>query len=600
MGRKASGAPTLVRLAKRRFGKRLLDAELRLARHAAEGRAADFGHDDPSCGEAWPVERTLSADFLRWLLADAEARPHIGFRGVHVVGARVMDELELRGARIDVRATLHMCALNRVWLEDATVSTFSLSGSRCAGLDAQRLHVRGALFLSSRENRRFTASATVDLRGANIEGELNCGGAQLAKTEGETQGALDLEGARIEGSALLHAGFHSQGTIVLRGARIGGSLECPQATLVSADGPAMDADAIDVAHSMVLSEGFSADGSVELADARIGHNLRCLGGSFRAHGEVALNASRFKVAGGAAFGGPRSNVVGKIVLSEADIGGSLHLTDTAKAPRVELYRAHVHTDVVVDNVQFTAGGQPGLIAKDATVDGELCWRNVTPAAGTQLDLRGAEVATLGDGLQNWPEEVDFKPRYEGLTYRRFTKAPSEEEVGQRIRWLGREAEFSPQPYDQLAATLQASGHQDRSVDVAIAREDDRRRRGGLGSRGRAWSWILKQFIGSGYKPYKALAWSLVFVVAGALVFGFAENDGHFVQTTAKATPFKPVVYSLDTFLPIADLQQERFRAPGGDGFWAGSVQVYFWLHVLAGWTLVTLGILGLTGLIRTK
>lgn len=600
MAQAGSLDPPLLTLAKERFGPELGEAERRIVTAAAGGESADLGSGDPACGSAWPRERVVGAGFLRWLLASPEARPHIDFLGVHISGARVDGELGLAGAEIDARVSLHRCALDSVWLEDARVRTFSLGGSHCARVNARRLHVRGSLYLTTRENVRFTTTGTVNLDGVKVDGELNCAGARLEMTRGE-RGALRLQDAQISGWAILDAGFEARGRVVLRGARIGGSLNCTGGVFSSDRGPALDADAIEVAHSVLLDERFSADGSVLLTDADIGHNLHCFGGSFAGRGRVAFNASRIKVAGDAVFGGRGTAMLGRIVLSDAKIGGSLRLSESSAAPRLAVERAHVGTDLAVEDVQFAAVGEPGLVATDSKIEGELRWSKATPAAGTQLDLRGTEVGTLFDGLQYWPESIGFKPRYEGLTYRRIREPPTtKEQVRQRIRWLGRER-FSPQPYDQLAATLRASGHEDRSIEVAIAREDDRRKRGGLGLLGRVWSWLLKRVIGSGYRPKKALGWSVGFIAVGAFVFALAANDNQFVRTTtAKVPPFNAVVYSLDTFLPITDLQQERFHAPSGRGFSGGAVRIYFWLHVLSGWILVTLGVLGLTGLVRRE
>lgn len=95
------------------------------------------------------------------------------------------------------------------------------------------------------------------------------------------------------------------------------------------------------------------------------------------------------------------------------------------------------------------------------------------------------------------------------------------------------------------------------------------------------------------------------MIFGATVFGLAHDgpgDGKFVRMVAadRAPPFNPVLYSLDAFLPVIDFQQERFNTPSGEGVLAAIAELYFPVHVLAGWILITLGLLGITGLVRKR
>jgi hypothetical protein len=129
----------------------------------------------------------------------------------------------------------------------------------------------------------------------------------------------------------------------------------------------------------------------------------------------------------------------------------------------------------------------------------------------------------------------------------------------------------------------------------------RRKRGGLTRLGWFWSYALKWTIGHGYRPHRAFGLALAFVIAGALFFSWGIAKGYMVEAKDQGkvpTTFNAVMYSLDTFLPIVNLRQKDYWvAKGGTGC-AEWLRYYYWLHISAGWVLTTLGIAGLTGLVK--
>jgi hypothetical protein len=62
--------------------------------------------------------------------------------------------------------------------------------------------------------------------------------------------------------------------------------------------------------------------------------------------------------------------------------------------------------------------------------------------------------------------------------------------------------------------------------------------------------------------------------------------------------FVPLSYSLDLALPIVDLKHESLWLPTGRGGAGLLVQVYFWVHIAAGWLLATLFAVGVTAAAR--
>ena len=90
-----------------------------------------------------------------------------------------------------------------------------------------------------------------------------------------------------------------------------------------------------------------------------------------------------------------------------------------------------------------------------------------------------------------------------------------------------------------------------------------------------------------------------------------EGDGADRQLSKDYQTFNCVMYSLDAFVPLVDLHQTRHFLPNPNrgvplpsilgwllGTTGGALRVYMWVHIGAGWTLTTLLVVGLTGLVR--
>ena len=72
-----------------------------------------------------------------------------------------------------------------------------------------------------------------------------------------------------------------------------------------------------------------------------------------------------------------------------------------------------------------------------------------------------------------------------------------------------------------------------------------------------------------------------------------------------------LVYSLDVFVPLIDLQQAKYWLPNASRgpkllsikefalHTGGLLRLYLWVHITMGWAITMLLVAGLTGLIRT-
>lgn len=57
--------------------------------------------------------------------------------------------------------------------------------------------------------------------------------------------------------------------------------------------------------------------------------------------------------------------------------------------------------------------------------------------------------------------------------------------------------------------------------------------------------------------------------------------------------FQNIMYPIDVFIPLVDLHQESFWIPTTPGF-----KILMWLHILVGWFLTTIGVVGLSGIVK--
>lgn len=209
---------SLEELARKKFADPPLSAaEERAVQAASDGTIADcrdLGESsDPEKAdgtpetpdEKWPEARNVRAKLIRWLCVDREARELVDQRGVWIVGARIIGEIDL-----------------------------------------SLINVLFSLFLGS----------------CRLEQSLNLLGAKipLLVLQGSWTGGIDADGLKLEGDLFLRNGFHAEGEVRLVAATIGGTLDASGGTFENSNGNALNADGIKVASGVFLRNGFTAKG----------------------------------------------------------------------------------------------------------------------------------------------------------------------------------------------------------------------------------------------------------------------------------------------------------------------------------------------------
>jgi hypothetical protein len=591
----------------------LTPAEQRLLARVADGEEADFsapdeGQNDPTQGAAWGPERTIRAAFLHWLCTDAQAAACVPPKGIRIRGARIEGPLDFEGATLLHRLSLIRCAIPEgILLTDARARRIDLSGSYIRGLHADGLAVEGDLVLSG-----LICAGEVRLLGARIGGNLECTGARLENPNGD---ALSADGMTVEESVFLDEGFHATGEVWLLGARIGGSLSCCGARLENPNGNALSANGMTVEGGVFLDQGFHATGAVRLLRARIQGQLSCTGARLENPNGDALSADRMTVEG-SVFLDEGFHATGAVRLLGARIRGVLSCCgarlENPNGNALSANQMTVEGSVFLDE-GFHATGAVRLLS--ARIQGRLVCTEARfeNPNGIALNLEHARLGGIEDDEGSWPQRGRL--RIDGLEYEGFAGDQTPTDARRRLEWLRRQLpDFRPQPYDQLARVFRRMGREADAVEVLIAKQEDLIRHGKLSWWGRLTRRILGVTIGHGYRSGRALLWSLAFVIAGALIFGWANARGLMAPSSPEILTdplyraggtippdyprFEALAYSLDAFLPIVDLHQEGFWLPDAGKPFVALVWIYLWIHIAAGWFLSTLFVSGVTGLVR--
>jgi hypothetical protein len=199
----------------------------------------------------------------------------------------------------------------------------------------------------------------------------------------------------------------------------------------------------------------------------------------------------------------------------------------------------------------------------------------------EVVLSDATVGAFYDDPAGWPAPLHLR----GFVY--GTLGNDEVKVKERLRWLTASADsYSPQIYDQLAATYTRTGQDEAARTVMIAKQ--RHRRAVLNPPGKLVNLVLDWTVGYGYRTWKAAVWLVVLLSLSAWWF----TRIHMVATSQHPVAFNPFGYALDLLVPIADLGLKSDWQPTGDYLYLT------WLLRALGWILTTAVVAAVTGVLK--
>jgi hypothetical protein len=511
-------------------------------------------------------------------------------------------------------------------------------------LIADRVKVGNGMFLHG----HFIATGRGDLGavrllGAQIRGQLSMRDATLINRSGP---ALLADGLNVDGDAFLDegfsaAGYGSPGTLRLRGAQIGGSLALTSAKVTNEFGPAIDAENLAVGGNMSLANGFRAagrysDATVRLHGAKISGSLILDGANLSNDSGSALSADRAEVGGGMFFNddfiATGVGDQGTVRLSGTQIAGQLSMRSAkltnSSGPALSAGGVAVSRDAFLDN-GFTATGHsnrgavrlvraqiggilsmrgatirndsgPALFADDVTVRGNVLLDGGFAATGHgragTVRLPGARIeGTINTDAQSTRRAIaGMKWEVDGLVYLGLPAVGFDE-------WLQLLREgtltYRPQPYQQLAASARAAGHDSDARRALIAQRDDQVKYGKLTPRAKAWAKFTKFALGYGYQPWRALIGVGLVLFISVLVVFLVPCALVQTETGAPCSGIQTFQIAVDMAIPLVSTSAETTcRVTSSVGG-----QVVAWVGVvltLLGWALTALFAAGFTSAIR--
>lgn len=626
MIRWSSNALELINLGFSEF-EQLTESELKLLCAVTAGIMAHCGvspdehfHNDPHFSGLWGTERTIRAKVIRWLCADSKASSYVDPAGIIIQGARIAGGLDLSFVRVTFPLTFIRCCLAApAHLLFSRLDGLLLRGTVALAIQADGMEVQGDLRMFD----GFCLRGELGLRGALIGGSVFLlDGALL----GQNGVAIRADRIKVGGSIALRQGLNVEGAVHLNGAQIPGDLDFTTAVFCNFGENAVVVDGATIGGCLFL-RSTTAIGTVRLVRASIAANLECDGVRLLAPAKEKL---------GVALGA-----------DGVSIRGDLFLRDQFRVEgQMRLLGANIDGDLQVTNGHFADGAE--LHAQKVRVGGRLFWRSVNLGNQTKVNLNHALVSIMADEEASWPQAGNLG--VDGLVYSRFAEDRADTKM--RLRWLhlqnGLEPHwfkrllraavygggkggtrgwqqkdwpvFRPQPYQQLAKGLREGGDSVAAKRVLVDMENQRRMYGNLTFLAWLWRWILRLFIGYGYRPWYAVLWGLGVVTIGSFLFRYGYDLGVMTPTKAQAyvtfeksavnerhgepPPYYPrfvaPVYSLDTFLPILNLGEKSYWEPNPkEGAWGTRLRIWLWIQIVLGWLLTTLFVAGLTPIIRS-
>jgi hypothetical protein len=199
------------------------------------------------------------------------------------------------------------------------------------------------------------------------------------------------------------------------------------------------------------------------------------------------------------------------------------------------------------------------------------------------DFRYSRFTLIRDDLSCWPGRL----RLSGLGYDALDPPLP---VARRVEWPRRDADgFLPQSYETLASMYRKHGDDAAARTVLLAREREHRRQ--LRWYGRAWSLLQDATVGYGYRPLRAGAWPMAFLILGTLVFGLQHPPP---LAGAPHPAFNPLIYTLDLLLPIVNFGLRNVYAPQGPQRWLA------YALISAGWIFATTIAAGIARVLRRQ
>ncbi|MFD3479474.1 oxidoreductase [Streptomyces sp. NPDC058695] len=482
--------------------------------------------DDPHGGHGWGPGRSVRARIVAWLLLDGPPALSGRVASLKLKGVQITDVLDVAGGGVVPYVEMKQCRFEKeILLPEARFTTLRLVDCSIPRLEGARVH---------------------------------------------TEGDLHLPRCR----------FHSG--VRLTDAHIGTDLLLNQAVVYrDRRGKSIMADGMSVGQDF-QAEMLETHGELSLRGAQIGVSLSLRGSRLsNAYGRRALNA-------------PQLTVERSLYLTPAGVGNPLQTSGTTPAQGTRVQRFECQGGVRLDDGRFGDAVDLDQARFHLENDQEVSLRRIQtpelrflcerPQRG-RIVLSGAKVVNLIDRAASWPGPGGL--RVGGFTYENLIPS-GPFPLSRRLEWLSAATpEYSPEPYEKLAAVLRNSGEDADAREVLLAKQ--RRRRETLPPAAKIWGYIQDWTVAYGYRPGRAAVWMAVLWAASTLAF---SHSSHPAIKPGESPNWSPALFSLDLILPVIDLGQDGYWQLRGGWQWAATALI------LLGWILATTVAAGATRLLR--
>ncbi len=498
--------------------------------HVCIGEVADFnkapgygGDLDPRKPQGLPDSRILRPAFLETILLKDKYRHALTRRGVPIIGARFTDTVDLESAQLGNDLALYRSLLSKGANLERLRSSHAivLSGAKVAGtLNMNGIEVAN---LNMRDKGEFGEIVLTD---AHVGGQLDLSSSKIT-------GTLHMEGLQVNKNLFMIKG--ECGQVILEGAHIGGQLNLGGSKVPGT----LDMQGLQVDRDLLMKRGVEFGEILLVGAAHVG-------------GQLSLSGSK---------------VTGTLRMDDLQVGSTVFLGRDAEfdgpidfffgkvGDNVELAGGSFHQDVDITGTQI--GGELLL--------GSSRQKPPRWLPNAALILRDAKANAIQDLSGSWPDELDLN----GFTYRSLGGLFSAEKdpmISRSVEWfenwLGKQASYTPPPYQQLAAILREQGRSDDADEILYAGKE--RERAQSSSWHYIWLTVNDLVIGYGYHVWWALYWVAVLLAAGTMLFLRFSGEGreHGVLFS--------FIYSFDMLLPIIRLREQNYQID-----LQGRVQYYF-------------------------
>ena len=499
-------------------------------------------------------------------------------------------------------------------------------------------HIKRSVFL----RKKSTVKGTVVLLAAKLNGQLSIRDSSIEMEHGV---ALEASGSIIDGGALIEGDTNIEGAIHFVGSKIGYLFSCCGASLNNPNNDSLLATKIYVNGNFLLKDSFISNGRVCLQGAQINGYLDCSNAKLSNNGSIALSADRMTTSGDALF--ENSKIDGDFSISGAVINGQLVCRGskfnsesgysfyadriTVKGDALfdggfesvgefRLRGATIENSLDFSESSFENNNGDALNLQNSEIKNALIWKKLNKKPIGVIDFSYAHVHQIADDEESWPHKNNL--HLDGFEYDQIVSS-SPLSLVKRIKWLNLQPsdKYFPKPYEQLAKIYRNIGHSKDSCEILIEKNIIRRKRTNPSIFGRWWDLFLQLSVGYGYKSYRVLIFSFLFICLSFLIFEGA-NKFDTMQPSKKQTSskesllsiindvddkaqmiypsFSAMAYSIDSFVPFVNLHQEEYWLPSKKRYGGQVIWCWLWFHISVGWFFSTIFVVSLTGYFKNK